>query len=202
MVRTTSPNKKPTKKPKKVRKPIYPIQKQEMGRPPIYNPESHPDQAHKFCLLGCTDVRLASLFDVSVQTIDYWKREHPEFLKAIKEGREIADANVAKSTYNRATGYNLEEKEWRRVRVKGEDGKPIKDDNGNYIYEMVLVKIVNKHVPADPALNKFWLWNRTKFKPKEEQWTDKQDIAIGGPNGEVLNMGNVVVVLPPEKSLG
>lgn len=202
MVRTTSPNKKSTKKPKKVRKPVYPTQKQERGRPSIYNPLSHPDQAHNYCLLGCTNERLASLFDVSVFTIEEWQRQYPEFSRAIKEGREIADANVAKSTYNRATGYNLEEKEWRRVRVKGEDGKPIRDENGDFVYEMVLVKIVNKHVPADPALNKFWLWNRTKYKPKSEQWTDKQDISIGGPNGEVLNMGNVVVVLPPEKSLG
>ena len=202
MVRTkTKSPSKPIKKPKKARKPVYPVPKPLMGRPPIYNNEIHPDLAHKFCLLGCTDQRLADSLNVSVQTIDNWKVVHQEFLEAIREGREIADANVAKSTYNRACGYNLEEKEYRRVRIKGDDGKPLRDENGNYVYEMVLVKTVNKHIPADPALNKFWLWNRTKFKPKEEQWSDKQDISLAGPNGEPLQAGNVVVILPPERSL-
>src|SRR5215831_15756104 len=43
-------------------------------------------------------------FDVSESTIDNWKAAHPEFLAALKTGRELADAEVANSLYRRAIG--------------------------------------------------------------------------------------------------
>ena len=73
------------------------------GRPSSYRPE-YATVVEKLCLLGARDADLARVFDVSESTIDNWKAAHPEFLAALKAGRELADAEVANSLYRRAIG--------------------------------------------------------------------------------------------------
>src|SRR5215471_18710453 len=73
------------------------------GRPTSYQPE-YATVVEKLCLLGARDADLARAFDVSESTIDNWKAAHPEFLAALKAGRELADADVAHSLYRRALG--------------------------------------------------------------------------------------------------
>ena len=64
-------------------------------------------QAFTFALLyGATDKQIAMSMDVSVQTIDYWKRTKPEFLAALKAGKDEADARVAEALYKVAIGYS------------------------------------------------------------------------------------------------
>ena len=74
------------------------------GRPTKYKPEM-AQQAFHLCLLGATDADLARAFDVTQNTIDEWKRVHPEFLGSLKAGKDEADANVASRLYKRAMGY-------------------------------------------------------------------------------------------------
>jgi len=154
-----------------------------MGRPPIYDDTITPMLAFKFCLLGCTNEKLSELLEISIGTVEVWMREKPNFFMAVKEGRDIANANVAKSLYDRACGYKCEEKEYKRTVKLDAKGQPEMDDSGNPIKELTLVKIVKKHMPADIAAVKFWLWNRTKTKSKEEQWSDKQSIDLSSPDG-------------------
>lgn len=71
------------------------------GRPTLYKPE-YCDDARRMCFLGATNKQLADHFDVSLKVIEKWITEKPEFIGAIKEGREKADANVAHSLYNKA----------------------------------------------------------------------------------------------------
>jgi hypothetical protein len=73
------------------------------GRPTLFRQE-YIELVEKFCLLGARDADLARAFDVAESTIDNWKVAHPEFLAALKAGREIADANVASSLYRLAIG--------------------------------------------------------------------------------------------------
>jgi len=148
-----------------------------MGRPPVYDDTITPMLAFKFCLLGCTNEKLSELLEISIGTVEVWMREKPNFFMAVKEGRDIANANVAKSLYDRACGYEYEEKEYKRTAAI--------DDSGNLVEELTLVKVVEKHTPADIAAAKFWLWNRTKAKPKEEQWSDKQSIDLSSPDGTI-----------------
>jgi hypothetical protein len=82
-------------------------QKHAGGRPSLYDPSEHPELALKFCLLGATNVELSQLLEVSHATIDNWMREHEEFLGAIKKGRVIADAAVARSLYEQALGGSV-----------------------------------------------------------------------------------------------
>ena len=75
------------------------------GRPTKYDPD-YCKWATKLCLLGATNEELATSFNVSVSTIDNWIADIPEFLGAIKEGREQADAKVSKSLYDTALEGN------------------------------------------------------------------------------------------------
>lgn len=71
------------------------------GRPTKYDPEMC-EQARKLCLLGATDKDLANFFGVDEATVNRWKLEHSEFCASIKSGKEIADAEVVQSLYDKA----------------------------------------------------------------------------------------------------
>ena len=75
------------------------------GAPSKYNNDMN-EQVTKLCLLGATDEDLANFFDVCKATINNWKKDYPEFLDSIKEGKENADAKVAQSLYNTALSGN------------------------------------------------------------------------------------------------
>ena len=104
------------------------------GRPSEFDP-AMCEQVTKLCLLGATDEQLADFFEVCVATIYNWKLKHPEFVEAIREGKEDADAKVAKSLYQTAIDGNTtaqifwlknrRSKEWRdkqEINHQSEDG--------------------------------------------------------------------------------
>ena len=62
-------------------------------------------EGFKYALLGATDERIAALMDIDINTLNAWKRDHPEFGKALKDGKMKADAEVANALYRRATGF-------------------------------------------------------------------------------------------------
>jgi transcriptional regulator with XRE-family HTH domain len=128
----------------------------ETGRPTAYK-EEYNEQARKLCLLGFTDKQLADFFDVTEQTINNWKKDYPEFFESLKKGKDIADANVAYSFYQRAIGYEHPEDK-------------IFNNNGK---EMIVKTI--KHYPPDTAAALSWLKNR-----QAEKWRDKQEIEHSG----------------------
>jgi hypothetical protein len=70
----------------------------------LHRPE-YNEQARNHCLLGATNPQLAEVFDVSPRTIDSWIAGIPEFGKAVREGRAVANAQVARSLYERAIGF-------------------------------------------------------------------------------------------------
>lgn len=126
------------------------------GRPSKYQPEV-AEQAYKLCLLGATDKEMADFFGVAESTFHLWKKEHKEFSEALKRGKIIADANVAKSLYHRALGYSHPED-----KIFNDNGEP-------------LIVPTTKHYPPDPTAAIFWLKNR---KPAE--WRDKRDVQVEG----------------------
>jgi hypothetical protein len=58
-----------------------------------------------YCLLGCDNEHLGRIYEVDGRTIDRWIAEHEDFRRAVLEGRDEADARVAKSLYRKAMGY-------------------------------------------------------------------------------------------------
>lgn len=130
------------------------------GRPSDYDPDNTPRQAKKACLMGATDADLADFFGVCEATINNWKNNYPEFLESIKEGKEKADANVARSLYERALGYEHPE-----VHVS------------NYQGEITLTPLVKRYPPETTA-GIFWLKNRQPGK-----WRDRKDHTLSSPGG-------------------
>lgn len=134
-------------------------EKKKRGRKSLYQ-EEYANQALKLCLLGATDKELAEFFSVSEQTLNKWKKDFPEFLESLKKGKSIADANVASKLYNRAIGYDYEEKHYETKQPK-KDVPP----------ELVEAKRIKKHMPADTTAAIFWLKNR-----QPEKWRDRKEV--------------------------
>lgn len=134
-----------------------------MGRPTKYK-EEYNEQAYELCLLGYTNEELAVFFEVSLSTFKEWRNKFPKFSAAVKAGKEVADAKVAKSLFKRACGYQYDE-----TTKEGAAGN------------MKVTKIVTKEVAPDAGAALNWLKNRQKDK-----WRDKRDIEhSGGVNVEI-----------------
>ena len=133
------------------------------GRPTKYK-EEYAEQAYKLCLLkNTTDADLAAFFDVDESTVNNWKQGYPEFFESIKNGKDIADAKVAASLFDRATGYSHPEDKI----FLGKDNEPV-------------IVPTTKHYPPDATSMIFWLKNR-----KPDVWRDKQELEH---SGEVLQL--------------
>jgi hypothetical protein len=120
-----------------------------MARPTDYKSE-YDELAFKFCLLGATDKQLGDFLGVSEQTINAWKEKHPSFLESMQDGKEKADAEVAKSLYKRAMGMTLKQK---KVSAQG------------FPYE------TEQELPPDTQAASLWLRNR-----QPANWRDKQEL--------------------------
>ena len=119
-----------------------------IGRPSSYSPDLC-ELAHNYCLLGAINDELAEFFGVSPRTIDNWIAVHPEFEAAVKDGRVIADARVARGLYTRAVGYDR--KVEREILHQGE--------------LRTLTSVV--HYPPNPQSCIFWLRNRRRRRWRE-----------------------------------
>lgn len=145
------------------------------GRPSSYRPE-YVEQAAKLCLLGATDKQMADFFEVSEVTFNAWKKEHPDFLKSLKENKEIADAQVASSLFNRALGYSHNEDDIRAV-------------NG----EIVITPTI-KHYPPDTTACIFWLKNRQPklWREKQPEVSETEDEQISSVSVSVKDASRTV----------
>jgi DNA-binding XRE family transcriptional regulator len=138
----------------------------ENGRPSKF--EQVKDMLYKMASYGMTDKQMADVVGVSEQTVNNWKLKDPNFLESLKAEKEIADARVERSLFERATGYSHAEDK-------------IFNDNGT-----PLVVPTVKHYAPDTTAAIFWLKNR---KPKE--WRDKQDIEHSGEVSQVVIVDDI-----------
>jgi hypothetical protein len=129
------------------------------GRPPFLKPE-FVEQARKLCALGAIDLELADFFNVCVNTIGNWRRQHPEFARAIMVGKDEADERVVKSLYQRATGYSY-------------DAVKIFCNKDGTVTEVEY----REHMPPEMAAIMFWLKNR-----RPNQWRERSEIEISRAN--------------------
>lgn len=136
------------------------------GRRSAYQPE-YARIAGQLALLGATDAEIAAALGVTERTVNNWKRQHVEFLSALKEGKLLADAEVARSLYQRALGYSHED-----VHIS------------NFQGEITVTPLV-KHYPPDTVAAIFWLKNR-----QPEKWRDRieqqADVTLTAPDDQDL----------------
>ncbi len=125
--------------------------KKGRGRPTQFKSE-FVEQVRKLCRLGAADTELADFLGISPRTLANWKTSKPDFLQALKDGKALADAEVADRLFKRATGYSHPD-----VHIS------------NYQGEVTMTSIT-KHYPPDTVACIFWLKNR-----RPDLWRDRVD---------------------------
>ncbi len=110
-------------------------------------------RATDYCMLGATNEELAQLFGVSVSANQKWLVARPSFARAVRKGREEADARVARSMFRAATGLKLKEV---RTRL---------GENGQVLEKTETIKEQAPNVNAGTL----WLTNR-----RSDRWRDRQ----------------------------
>lgn len=129
---------------------------------------------------GFTDPEIAKCLKVSPATIYNWRNEYPEFLEALKQGKEIADSRVEASLYERALGYEHPD-----------------EHISNYQGVITKTPIIKKYAP-DPTSMIFWLKNR---KPAE--WREKADLPeVPAPIMIMAESGAQIAILGFEQGIG
>ena len=138
------------------------------GRPTKYKKE-YARMAYTACAeSGMTHKALAKMFGVSERVIYDWKKNHPDFLHALEDGKDHFDSLTAEqSLLKRALGYRYTEK----------ISEP--DENG----EMRVVKMISKQVPPETAAIKFWLTNRAPHR-----WKHRRQLEVSGPDGGAIEI--------------
>ncbi|MBM3649526.1 MAG: hypothetical protein FJX11_17240 [Alphaproteobacteria bacterium] len=140
-----------------------------VGRPTRFVP-GMVEQAHNYCLLGATNDELALFFGVCPATIDNWIARRAEFGEAVKSGRVVADARVARGLFDRAVGYDRHVE--RQVVLDG----------------AVKALTSTVHYPPNVQACIFWLRNRRRRTwseaPSEAAAPVIDDIALLDATGE------------------
>lgn len=125
-----------------------------IGRPSKYKATvKNLKQIERMAAKGFTNMDFADVLGVNHSTIDNWLAEHPEFFGSIKRGRDIADAKVEKSLFQRALGYKH-----KAVKIMTCDKQIVREE-------------YTEQYPPDTMAGMYWLNNR---KPRE--WRHKQTI--------------------------
>lgn len=153
------------------------------GRPGVKHDKHLDKHAFNYALTGYTDKKIAELFSISIPTFYKWLKQHKSFKKALEDGREKATGNVARSLYERATGYN-HKAEHISVVSRG----PLADP------AVVRVPYM-EHYPPDVGAAKFWL------AAKDPAWKEKSSVEISGAGGQPLQPLVVVMssITPPKE---
>lgn len=133
------------------------------GAPTKYN-KKYNEQARKLCLLGYTDKQLADFFEVSKSTINKWKLDYPTFSDSLKAGKDLADADVVASLYQKATGYSCTDTKF--ATWEGE----ITDE-----------KEYTKNYPPCSISIKYWLNNR-----QSKTWRERVEIDNKNPGQSAI----------------
>ena len=135
-----------------------------MAQASAYNEKYHVDWAWSLALKGATDEEIAEAFHISVRTLHRWKKTNPELLTALEEGKNVADAKVKRSLYQRAVGY--EAKEVTQI---------IEQDPATGTQRVSKTQVTTKHIVPDTMACMYWLNNRSKG-----EFSQRQEVTLGG----------------------
>jgi transposase-like protein len=134
------------------------VTQKKTGRPSKYSPEFHPLLAEALAKTGATDKQICEKLGIAEPTLYAWKKEHPEFSKALKDGKEEPDEKVRTSLYSRAVGYD--------------NPNAVKIFMPANAKEPVYAPYTEHHAP-DVTACIFWLKNR-----RPDEWREKQEITL------------------------
>ncbi len=126
-----------------------------------------PAIAAALTLSGKNKAEIAHTLGVRADTFSRWLNLHPELAQACEMVPEIANAQVTRSLYERACGYEAKEDVVKFIPELDDKGKK----TGGYVPLVVSVK---KQWPPDTAAAALWLTNRdpARWKQKTEVQVD------------------------------
>ena len=126
-----------------------------MGRPTKYRPEMCDliHAAARCAREGLTDKVIGLILGVSEQTVNGWKKKHPEFVESLKETKQEMDDTVQDALYQRAKGYSHQEE---KVSCN-KDGE-------------ITSHMITRHYPPDTGAAFIWLKNR-----QSQDWADVKE---------------------------
>lgn len=143
------------------------------GRPTKYN-AINLSQLETLILRGFTDKEISSFFGITETTLNNYKKSKPDFFESLKNWKIEADANVEKSLYQRAIGYEYDEVTYEKTDVGGLGVKLSRGEVEQIKHvDTYKTKVVVKQVVPDVTAQIFWLKNR---KPTE--WRDKTEVEV------------------------
>ena len=165
MIRTTPI---PGKKANQTKPKAEPRKSKKMGRPTKFTPKM---KEHIILLTrhGLIDTEIAAIVGISYVSLYDWKKNNPDFSKAIKKGKQEADSPMEASAWQRGMGYS----------------HPEEKIFCNALGDVTRVETIKRY-PPDPASFIFWLCNRhpDKWKRNEENKPEGE-----GPNLEAWMKG-------------
>jgi len=120
-----------------------------------YDPDETPILIEQYARDGMTNEEIAASLGISVRTLYRWQDKYSQVSQALKNGKEVVDAQVERALLKRALGYEYEEKKTYIEETGGRQKKKIE-------------KTI-KHIKPNTTAQIFWLKNR-----KPEQWRNAQ----------------------------
>ena len=152
-------NKKPTTKKPAPKKKWNGKGKNPGGRPSKLD-DKMKGRLKKLYLKGFTDAEVCHAVDITDNSLQSWKKKHPEFFGDLKDWKLEADKSIERSLRERAEGFLCPETkaQWVQDAIGG----------GRWEYAEMI-----KHYPPDPTSMIFWLKNR-----QPDKWRDKQELDV------------------------
>lgn len=120
------------------------------GRPSNY-PKINLDDVKKWAKIGLSNDQIAQALEISIESLYDYQRDYPEFLQALKSGKENPDDRIERALFERAAGYIAPEE------------KLFYDSNTGAIASQTVLK----QYPPDTAAAIIWLKNRRPEKWRE-----------------------------------
>ena len=139
-----------------------------MAKTPKYEKDAklYNQVAWSLASKGYTNEEIATTLNISIRTYERWLSAYPEFKASIREGRDLATAQVERALFNRAVGFKSTETE----RIQKIDG-----DGNAYTVKLTTKE---KTMAPDTAAATFWLKNRDS-----EHWKEKVEVEKGAGSG-------------------
>jgi hypothetical protein len=140
-------------------KPKPKDQLQKRGRKSDFRPE-YILIAKACARFGAIEEEIADELHINHATLDNWKKQFPEFLGALKAGKEASDDRVERSLYQLAIGWDGQPPSatacifWLKNRRKHRwrDGQNVEADIGHYI------------ISDRPMSEQEWIEQRTRLE--------------------------------------
>jgi hypothetical protein len=144
--------------------------KRTVGRPKDsgikYNPKIYPDIVKSLAAKGYVESQIQDIIHISVATFNNWKKKYPEFLKALREGKQGPIDRTVNTLEKVANGF----REIVRKPFVVSDGF----NNGSHIE----ILDVEEFIPPQVSAIRYYLNNRDK-----QNWSDRQSVELSGSVG-------------------